>query len=438
MAAALAGARDIGAERIAEDAERAQARCARRTPSTARSASRRRTEHRGQADEVRQYASFEEPVASIPSHRFLAIRRGEAEGVLRAHVERRRRAASMPRVAARVERDAALAVGRRARRRRSTTRSSACSCPAVEIDVRVELKLRADSAADRRLRAEPARAAARGAARHASACSASIPGCAPAASARSSTRPASSSSTTTIYLVQGDAALERARADAARARARSTRRARSRSATAPHGRETEAFVREVLRRGGARRRACVVPVNEAGASVYSASDLAREEFPDLDLTVRGAICIARRLQDPLAELVKIDPKSIGVGQYQHDVYQPLLGKKLGRGRRELREQRRRRAQHRERAAARRASPASARRSPRSIVAHRDENGAVHEPRSELLEVPRPRAARRSSRRRASCASAAASTRSTPAPCTPSATRSSSAWRSDLGVPRRRR
>jgi uncharacterized protein len=72
----------------------------------------------------------------------------------------------------------------------------------------------------------------------------------------------------------------------------------------------------------------VVQVNEAGASVYSASTLAREEFPDLDLTVRGAISIARRLQDPLAELVKIDPKSIGVGQYQHDVHQPLLRKKL--------------------------------------------------------------------------------------------------------------
>ena len=65
-------------------------------------------------------------------------------------------------------------------------------------------------------------------------------------------------------------------------------------------------------------------VSEAGASVYSASDVAREEFPDLDVTVRGAISIARRLQDPLAELVKIDPKSIGVGQYQHDVSQTGL------------------------------------------------------------------------------------------------------------------
>ena len=72
----------------------------------------------------------------------------------------------------------------------------------------------------------------------------------------------------------------------------------------------------------------MVSVSEAGASIYSASDVAREEFPDLDLTIRGAISIARRLQDPLAELVKLDPKSIGVGQYQHDVFQAFLAKKL--------------------------------------------------------------------------------------------------------------
>ena len=92
------------------------------------------------------------------------------------------------------------------------------------------------------------------------------------------------------------------------------------------GRETEAFVGEVLAR--MERRPAKVMVSEAGASVYSASEAAIEEFPDLDLTVRGAISIARRLQDPLAELVKIDPKSIGVGQYQHDVDQKLLRQKL--------------------------------------------------------------------------------------------------------------
>jgi uncharacterized protein len=92
------------------------------------------------------------------------------------------------------------------------------------------------------------------------------------------------------------------------------------------GRETEIFFKEVIKEIGKDNP--VVLVNESGASVYSASDVAREEFPDLDLTVRGAVSIARRLQDPLAELVKIDPKSIGVGQYQHDVLQTKLKKNL--------------------------------------------------------------------------------------------------------------
>jgi uncharacterized protein len=93
------------------------------------------------------------------------------------------------------------------------------------------------------------------------------------------------------------------------------------------GRETEDFVRVALKELGITN-VPVVMVNESGASIYSASEAARDEFPDLDVTVRGAISIARRLQDPLAELVKIDPKSIGVGQYQHDVSQPALKKGL--------------------------------------------------------------------------------------------------------------
>lgn len=90
------------------------------------------------------------------------------------------------------------------------------------------------------------------------------------------------------------------------------------------GRETEAFVKSLH----LPKSIIVTMVNEAGASIYSASDVAREEFPDLDLTVRGAVSIGRRLMDPLAELVKIDPKSIGVGQYQHDVDQNALKNSL--------------------------------------------------------------------------------------------------------------
>ncbi len=89
-------------------------------------------------------------------------------------------------------------------------------------------------------------------------------------------------------------------------------------------RETEAFIAKC----GLPGAIPVVVVNESGASIYSASEVAREEFPDLDLTVRGAVSIGRRLMDPLAELVKIDPKSIGVGQYQHDVDQPALKRSL--------------------------------------------------------------------------------------------------------------
>ena len=91
-------------------------------------------------------------------------------------------------------------------------------------------------------------------------------------------------------------------------------------------RETDDFISDVLQT--MERKPVKVMVNESGASIYSASEVARQEFPDLDVTVKGAISIGRRLQDPLAELVKIDPKSIGVGQYQHDVDQKLLKKEL--------------------------------------------------------------------------------------------------------------
>lgn len=96
-------------------------------------------------------------------------------------------------------------------------------------------------------------------------------------------------------------------------------------------RETDKFVGDMLKKingSGQGPHVQKIMVNEAGASVYSASELAAKEFPDLDVTIRGAVSIARRLQDPLAELVKIDPKSIGVGQYQHDVNQSQLARSL--------------------------------------------------------------------------------------------------------------
>ncbi|EOU2463323.1 Tex family protein [Vibrio navarrensis] len=91
-------------------------------------------------------------------------------------------------------------------------------------------------------------------------------------------------------------------------------------------RETDAFAADLIKRGNLKVQK--IMVSEAGASVYSASELAAKEFPNMDVSLRGAVSIARRLQDPLAELVKIDPKSIGVGQYQHDVSQAMLAKRL--------------------------------------------------------------------------------------------------------------
>ena len=92
-------------------------------------------------------------------------------------------------------------------------------------------------------------------------------------------------------------------------------------------RETERFAKEVIKEIKENKPQTVV-VSEAGASVYSASEFAANEFPNLDVSLRGAVSIARRLQDPLAELVKIEPKAIGVGQYQHDVNQTQLARKL--------------------------------------------------------------------------------------------------------------
>ncbi|MES2654461.1 MAG: Tex family protein [Bacteroidota bacterium] len=94
------------------------------------------------------------------------------------------------------------------------------------------------------------------------------------------------------------------------------------------GRETESFVRDLIKNNEAFKPIQVHMVSEQGASIYSASPIARDEFPDKDITVRGAVSIGRRLKDPLAELVKIDPKSIGVGQYQHDVNNKLLKESL--------------------------------------------------------------------------------------------------------------
>ena len=322
LAAALAGARDICAERVAEHADvRRIFRDAYAKEGVIKV--QKNEEHEGKATKFDMYASFEESLANIPSHRFLAIRRGEAEGVLRAALEVD---------ADRLKPEVHAAVSLKPRSPWAGELGKAVDDavrrllqPAVQSDVRVDLKMSADRAAvdvfAQNLR-ELLLAAPYG--------TKTVLGIDPGQ--RTGCKCAIVDDTgkliehTTFYLVQGGESVERARAELRRLCKKHEPRAVA-VGNGTHGRETEAFVKEVLASEGLKE-VCCVPVSEAGASVYSASDVARDEFPDLDLTVRGAISIARRLQDPLAELVKVDPKSIGVGQYQHDVYQGLLAKKL--------------------------------------------------------------------------------------------------------------
>ena len=190
--------------------------------------------------------------------------------------------------------------------------------PAIERDVRRALTDRAETHAIGVFGGEPARAAHPAAPRRPDRRAASIPAFGPAARSRWSIRPAKCSKRRrSIHTRLSSSAMRRA----GRSR-RSWRRTASRSVAIGNGtasRETEQLVAELTR--WPRHGSHYLMVSEAGASVYSASPLARAELPDLDVTLRGAVSIARRAQDPLAELVKIDPQAIGVGMYQHDVDQ---------------------------------------------------------------------------------------------------------------------
>jgi uncharacterized protein len=320
--AALAGARDICAERVADDANvRAMVREVFANTGVVRVAKTK--EHAEAVTKFDNYASFDEPVATIPSHRFLAIRRGENEGVLKVDVDVDQDDLG-DRLSRQLRVDASKPWGGQLDRaaRDGLKRLIA---PSVESDVRVELKLEADKAAvevfAQNLR-QLLLAAPLG--------TKTVVGIDPGQ--RTGCKVAVVDGTgkllehTVLYLVQGDRAQEEAR-QTLRTLCRKHQPGAIAVGNGTYGRETESFVREVLTAEGLRE-VFTVSVNEAGASVYSASEIARQEFPDLDLTVRGAVSIARRLQDPLAELVKIDPKSIGVGQYQHDVHQPMLARKL--------------------------------------------------------------------------------------------------------------
>ena len=330
----LQGARDILAERIADMAEvRGLVRetYAKKAVVKSEVVSPKPT----QPTKFEQYYDFQEPIAEIPSHRYLAICRGQKEGVLWRHfvvekepvIEKVLEIVNHERgvddstsgraVAPRPPQDVVDHV-----RLAAEDAYKRLLAPSCEIDVATEKKMEADRAAVD-VFAENLRHLLLASPLGEKRVLAIDPGIRTGCKVAMLDETGKFLVNTVIYPTQRTA-------EAQEVLARLVEKFKPDAIAVGNGtagRETEAFARSVLKLIGAKD-VMVVSVSEAGASVYSASETARDEFPDLDLTVRGAISIGRRLQDPLAELVKIEPKAIGVGQYQHDVFQPLLEAKL--------------------------------------------------------------------------------------------------------------
>jgi uncharacterized protein len=321
-AAALAGARDIVAELISENADvRGLVRQAFMTDGLV--ISEVVDPKPSEPTKFEQYYDFKEKIAVIPSHRFLAIRRGQTEGVLRVRLACAaeplvRRIAEIYKLDERSPCAAPL-------REAIEDGYKRLIAPSVEIDVSVETKMKSDRAAVE-IFAQNLRNLLLQAPLGEQKIIGIDPGMRTGCKCVALDATGKFLETCTIYPSQGDRKEIEAKVDICKLVSKHRPYAVA-VGNGTGGRETEAFVRGVLKEANVKD-VVVISVNESGASVYSASEVARDEFPDLDLTIRGAISIGRRLQDPLAELVKIDPKAIGVGQYQHDVHQPLLADKL--------------------------------------------------------------------------------------------------------------
>jgi len=320
--AALAGARDIVAEMISENADiRGLVRQAFFAEGWVVSevVDPKPTE----PTKFEQYYDFKEKVGEIPSHRFLAIRRGQDEKILRVKIV----CDSQPMLRRilelyHVNESSAFAEHLKLASEDSYKRLIE---PSVEIDVSVEIKMKSDRAAVE-IFAQNLRNLLLQAPMGEKKIVAIDPGLRTGCKCVALDSTGKFMETCTIYPSQGDRKEVEAQVDLCKIVSKYRPYAIA-IGNGTAGRETETFVRNTFKEANVKD-VMVVSVNESGASVYSASEVAREEFPDLDLTIRGAISIGRRLQDPLAELVKIDPKAIGVGQYQHDVHQPLLASKL--------------------------------------------------------------------------------------------------------------
>lgn len=319
---ALAGARDIVAETIAENAllrQMLREEFAARGMVVSKAIEGKEKE----SSKFEQYYNFSERVVTIPSHRYLAIRRGEREGLLDFCLEIEGGVAEIL-----AEKIAGLNLHSAYAGQLKAAIADSCKrllLPSLETDVRVELKIRSDrSAVD--VFATNLRNLLLSAPLGGRSVIGIDPGLRTGCKCAALDNTGKYLAAVTLQLCSGERGILKAKEDFLQFIATYKPEAIG-IGNGTGGREAETFVKNQLAEANLQDL-IVVQVNEAGASVYSASNVAREEFPDLDLTIRGAISIARRLQDPLAELVKIDPKAIGVGQYQHDVHQPLLHDKL--------------------------------------------------------------------------------------------------------------
>jgi uncharacterized protein len=314
---ALEGARHIVAEWISEDADLRKA-LRRLMFDEGVIVSRKVTDAVDEQEKFKMYYEYKEPVKTIPSHRMLAIRRGESENVLYFLIE------------VEAERPVALIQKHVLKQRGDWTRQLELAIDdgwkrllnsSIQGEIRLELKRRSDTDAIQvfrdnlynLLRAPPAGPI-------------SVLGIDPGLRTGCKVAVVDATGKLLAHDVLYLHTSKHGNAEAVPKLEALLRQHHVRAIAIGNGtasRETDAFVRDFLREKNIDG-VFSVTVSESGASVYSASAVARQEFPDLDLTVRGAISIARRLQDPLSELVKVDPKSIGVGQYQHDVDQRQL------------------------------------------------------------------------------------------------------------------
>ena len=314
---ALQGARDIMAEWVSEDST---ARAQIRGLFWAKGAltSKLSQGKESEAAKYRDYFDWEEPLSQAPSHRVLAMLRGEKESMLTLHL-------LPPEEEALTELEALFV-------KHSNDSSQQVSLavqdsykrllgPSLETEARNEAKARADEVATR-VFADNLRQLLLASPLGQKSLLAIDPGLRTGCKIAVLDSLGKFIESTTIYLLGERQAAEASQIILALCQRHQPQVIAVGNGTG--GRETETFLRGLGLGSGIQ----IVMVSESGASIYSASPAAREEFPDMDITVRGAVSIGRRLMDPLAELVKIDPQSIGVGQYQHDIDQSLLQSKL--------------------------------------------------------------------------------------------------------------